>query len=72
MNSEGLASGTTGQWDYQFYPDDIEQPTNNQSWHIEAGFNAEGKGGSDYSFEYVKTLQLNQQTFMALRATSLI
>ena len=43
MNSEGLASGTTGQWEYQPYPVDVKQPTDNQSWHIEAGFNAEGK-----------------------------
>ena len=63
MNSEGL--GATDQWDYQHYPVGIKQP-----WHIEAGFNAEGKRGSDehpHLFEYVKTLQLNQQTFMALK-----
>ena len=75
MNSEGLTSGTTGRWDCQPYRVDVKQPTDNQSWHIEAGFNAEGKRGSNehnHSFEYVKTLQLNQQTFMALRATSLI
>ena len=55
MNSEGL--GAIGLWDYQLYPVDIKQP-----WHIEAGFNAEGKRGSDehpHLFEYVKTLQLN-------------
>ena len=36
MNSEGLASGTTGRWDCQVYPVDVKQPTNNQAWDIEA------------------------------------
>ena len=35
MNSEERASGTNHV--------DIMQPTGNQSWQIEAGFNAEGK-----------------------------